>query len=91
MNEYSKYEYSTASKQKFLYRFKPNASRRFVTDLDFEVVVRTVNTPGKYTIVIDKPVRECEDGSLEVCLQIKRNNELSAEHFKVEGWCYADE
>ena len=86
-----KYEYSTACKQKFVYRFIPNAPREFVRDLDWEVEVRAGCMPGKYTVVIDRPLIKRAIFKIDVCLQIKQDDELSCETIKVPGWCYADD
>ena len=58
--------------------------------LDWEVEVIAAAIPGRYIVVTDKPIRESEDGSLDVYLQIKRKYELSAVTIEVPGWCYAD-
>ena len=88
---FNKYEYQTSANQRFMYRFKPNAPREFVSDLDWEVEVIAGATPGKYTVVIDRPVRQSENDELGVYLQIIRKDERSATTIKVPGWCYADD
>ena len=86
--EYSKYEYTTHTKQRITYTFKPMAIPAFARALDAAVCEAIGDDPGRYTVKIDKPVKRSNRHSLYAYLTITRPGELASLDVCVPGWRY---
>ena len=86
--KFSKYSYSTDTKQYVAYAFEPMVEPAFARALDAEVRKVIGGTPGHYNVKTDKPVKRSHSYTLVAYLKIKRPGEQSAQRIPVLGWCY---